>query len=420
MPELQIKRSSKKTMADIVLMPQLGISEESAVLSQWYVKKGDRVKPGQKLFSLETGKASFDFESEYEGYVLELLCSEGDELPIKTPVCVIGEQGETYTPPETAVKPDEKSANPPETVQKTEAETVKAITNESNGTAISPRAKRLAEKAGITDFSGIAPTGPEGRIIERDVNQYLDSGRAAMVKPAQEKAAAPEYMDMPISRVRRIIAERMHSSLSEMAQLTINATFDAGALLAFRKSAKSGVIPGFDGVTINDLILFAVSRTILSFPDMNAHFLGDKIRRFNSVNLGFACDTEKGLVVPVIKNAQNLTLLEISAHAKALANVCKNGTIAPEDMENGTFTVSNLGSLGVTSFTPVINPPQTGILGVNTLETKVRLENGAPVYYTAMGLSLTFDHRALDGAPAARFLKALCDNLENFLLLLAK
>ncbi len=412
-------------MADIVLMPQLGISEESAVLSQWYVKEGDEVKAGQRLFSLETGKASFDFESEYDGFVLALLCSEGDELPIKAPVCVIGAKGEKFETAslkkeaaETADKDIKETAAAPEFRAAAKAE----VMPETGERFISPRARRLAEKAGV-DIAGIAPTGPEGRIIERDVKAYLDKGfvKAEPAKTeAPAKAPAGEYTDAPVTRMRKIIAENMHASLSNMAQLTLNASFDAGALLAFRKSAKSGVIPGFEKVTLNDLVLFAVSRTILSFPDMNAHFLGDKFRRFSTVNLGFACDTEKGLMVPVIKNAEKLSLLELSGRVKALASACQSGTISPDDMANGTFTVTNLGSLGITSFTPVINPPQTGILGVNTVETKVRLENGSPVYYNAMGLSLTFDHRAVDGAPAAKFLKALCDSLENISLLLAK
>lgn len=417
-------------MADIVLMPQLGISEETAVLAEFYVKKGDRVKAGQRLFSLETGKASFDFESEFDGFVLELLCEEGDELPIKTPVMAIGAEGETYSLPKTSA-PDEKTAEKPADASVPAAAepeirgdaAVLAPSSEGR-TAISPRARRLAEKAGLTDFSDVVPTGAEGRIIERDITARLDRAPAAV--KAEEKTAAPDkisadsgYTDIPVSRMRKIIAENMHASLSNMAQLTLNASFDASGLLNFRKAAKSGVIPGFEKVTINDLVLFAVAKTLPEFGDVNAHFLGDTIRRFNTVNLGFACDTEKGLMVPVIKGAEKLSLKELSAKAKSLAAACQNGTASPAEMSGGSFTVSNLGSLGVTSFTPVINPPQTAILGVCASETKIRLENGAPEYYPAMGLSLTFDHRAMDGAPAAKFLKTLCARLEALPLLLA-
>ena len=398
-------------MADLVLMPQLGISEETAILAEFYVKKGDQVKAGQRLFSLETGKSSFDFESEYDGFVLELLCAEG----------------ETYAAPAaTAAAVEEKKE---ETVAAAApVAVVAAVAAEARADgklAISPRAKKLAEKAGLTDFSDVVATGAEGRIIERDIIARLDKG--PVISKAEEKPAAaaapvmdgPEYTDEPVSRMRKVIAENMHASLSNMAQLTLNASFDATELLNFRKAAKAGTVPGFEKVTINDLILFAVAKTLPEFPDLNAHFLGDTMRRFNTVNLGFACDTEKGLMVPVIKGAEKLKLRDLSAKAKSLAVAAQSGSLAPAEMSGGSFTVSNLGSLGITSFTPVINPPQTAILGVCASETKIRLENGGPVYYQAMGLSLTFDHRAFDGAPAAKFLKALCAKLEALPLLLA-
>ena len=413
-------------MADLVLMPQLGISEETAILAEFYVKKGDQVKSGQRLFSLETGKSSFDFESEYDGFVLELLCAEGDELPIKSPVMAIGAEGESYTAPTAAApaaeekKEDVKAAAAPVAV----VEAVAASTREDGMVAISPRAKKLVDKAGLTDFSDVVATGAEGRIIERDIIARLDRAPVIAKTEAPAVAAAPvvagpEYTDEPISRMRKVIAENMHASLSNMAQLTLNTSFDATELLNFRKAAKAGAVPGFEKVTINDLVLFAVAKTLPEFPDLNAHFLGDTMRRFNTVNLGFACDTEKGLMVPVIKNAETLKLRDLSAKAKSLAAAAQSGSLAPADMSGGSFTVSNLGSLGITSFTPVINPPQTAILGVCASETKIRLENGGPVYYQAMGLSLTFDHRAFDGAPAAKFLKALCAKLEALPLLLA-
>lgn len=417
-------------MANIVLMPQLGISEESAVLSQWRVAEGDAVKAGQILFTLETGKSSFDVESEFDGTVLKLLCDEGDELPIKAPICVIGEPGETVDVPGAAAAPAAEEAAP--VVEEKSAAPIAAPVSTvaaDDKLHISPRAKNLAEKTGA-DLSAVTATGPEGRIIERDVVRALNEGKIGKAAPAaaEEKPAAPApvaetkaaYTVEPLTRVRKVIAENMHRSLSEMAQLTLTTSFDATALLDFRKAAKSGKIAGLEGVTYNDMILFAVSRTLVDFPYFNAHLVGDEFHLYNTVNLGFACDTDKGLMVPVIKNAETLSLKALSAAAKSLAKSAQSGSISPADMQGGTFTVSNLGSLGIESFTPVINPPQTGILGVNTLETRVRLENGQPVYYSAMALSLTFDHRAVDGAPAARFLAALKTNLENFTLLLAK
>ena len=422
-------------MANIVLMPQLGISEESAVLSQWRVKEGDTVRAGQLMFTLETGKSSFDVESEYEGTVLKLLCGEGDELPIKAPICVIGTPGEAFEIPGAAAA-EAAPAEAPKAAEAVAAAPVAAAaapkTDADGRVAISPRARQLAEKTGA-DISAAVPTGAEGRIIERDIQLVLDQGKigtkapeapkaAAAEAPKAEAPAAPaaEYTVEPLSRIRRVIADNMHRSLSEMAQLTLTTSFDATALLAFRKAAKSGTLPGLEAVTYNDMVLFAVSRTLLDFPYFNATFTGDEFHLYNTVNLGFACDTEKGLMVPVIRNAEKLSLKAISDKAKSLAKAAQGGTISPSDMKDGSFTVSNLGSMGIESFTPVINPPQTGILGVNTLETRVRMKDGQPQFYTAMGLSLTFDHRAVDGAPAAKFLSALSKNLENFTLLLAK
>lgn len=417
-------------MAHIILMPQKGVSEDSAVLAEWYIKPGDKVKPGNKLFSVENGKAAYDEESEIEGTVLALLCEEGEELPVKAPVCVIGAEGEKYEVPKAAASAEEPAAADAgkAVAEVTAAAPITAIALDNNKIAASPRAKNLAKKAGA-DIVAIGGTGPDGRIIERDVNAYLNSGRPSSAVQEQQ-AAAPaavckavgeqEYTEKPISRMRKIIGENMQKSLSGMAQLTLNTSFDATQMLEFRKMAKSSTTMGLDGVTINDLVLYAVARTLPEFRDLNANFDGEKMKYFNHVQLGFACDTERGLMVPVVRNADELSLLQISKAVKKLASAAQDGSVASADLVGGSFTVSNLGAFGIESFTPVINPPQTGILGVNTIETKVKEENGALKAYKAMSLSLTFDHRAIDGAPAAKFLKALCANLENFQLLLAK
>ncbi len=426
-------------MANLVLMPQLGISEDTALISQWHVSIGDEIKTGQKLFTLETGKASYDYESELDGFVLKLLYAEGDEVSIKAPVCVIGEKNEEISldslgvSGETASEYVRNSESIKEQVkEELPSHTTAHLKSIDGFVAASPRARTLADKS-LVNINEVVPSGPEGRIIERDVNLFLDSRHHIRniksdsnevisdipKRKSIEREAADNFTDKPLSRIRKIIAHAMTESLSKSAQLTLNASFDATALLLFRKSAKSGVIHGYDKLSINDMILFAVSRIVLEHDDVNAHFTDEKIRNFKDVHLGFACDTERGLVVPVIHHAQRYNLLEMSAHAKRLASSAQAGNILPEEMQGGTFTVTNLGALGVASFTPIIYPPQTAILGVCSIETKVKIMNGTPHYYDAMGLSLTFDHRALDGAPAARFLKALCERLENFPLLLA-
>jgi pyruvate dehydrogenase E2 component (dihydrolipoamide acetyltransferase) len=228
---------------------------------------------------------------------------------------------------------------------------------------------------------------------------------------------------MNLPNIRRIIAKAMHASLSEMAQLTLNSSFDATAILAFRKTLKENAQElGLENITLNDIVLYATAKTLKNHKDANAHYLADLgvIRYFNTVNLGVAVDTDRGLIVPTIFNADNLTLNELAKQSKKIISEAQSGSITPDKLKDGTFTVTNLVSLGIESFTPVINPPQTCILGVNNITRRIKQVRGQDIFYDCMGLSLTFDHRALDGAPAARFLKELCANLENFDLLLAK
>ncbi|MBR5515133.1 MAG: 2-oxo acid dehydrogenase subunit E2, partial [Clostridia bacterium] len=200
-------------------------------------------------------------------------------------------------------------------------------------------------------------------------------------------------------------------------------SFDATQLMAFRASCKANAEKlGMNNITLNDMVLFAVAKTLKNHRDLNAHYLDaeDKMRFFTDVHLGIACDTPRGLLVPTVFNANKLSLNELSAATKSVIGDAKNGSVSPDLLKGASFTVTNLGAMGIESFTPVVNPPQTGILGVGAITRRVKNVGGNDVFYDAMGLSLTFDHRALDGAPAAKFLKELCSNLENFNLLLAK
>ena len=220
-----------------------------------------------------------------------------------------------------------------------------------------------------------------------------------------------EYKDIRLKPIRKVIAKNMHASLHEMAQLTINRTFNANRIMDARKAFKKSEDTVTQKITINDMILYAVSRVLPRHPEMNAYFLDGFIRTFQVVNVGIAVDTPRGLLVPNIFHAESKSLQQISEEAKALITGAQTGNIDMEFLANGTFTVTNLGSMGIESFTPVNNPPQVGILGVCAVVNRM---NDAGQMYPAMGLSLTFDHRAVDGAPAARFMKDLCDFLENF------
>lgn len=414
-------------MAEMVLMPQKGVSDESAVLAQWLVKEGDTVKKDQPLFTQETGKSSYECESPADGVVLKFFVQEGEEVNVGVPICAIGQPGETVEAPTAAADAAPAAAEEaPAAAAAPVAAPAAAATVSADGFKASPRAKMLAEETGV-DVKLATPTGPDGRVIERDVKTLLKNGvpeQAAAAAPVAAAAApaapAAAYEDKPLPKIRKVIAENMHKSLSEMAQLTLNRTFDATAIMEYRKLAKASKGMGVEDLTLNDFILYAVSRTLPEFPDLNAHFLGDKMRYFNGVQLGVAVDTPRGLLVPVIANADKMSLVEISKAVKEKAAQCKDGSIPASELSGGSFTVSNLGAAGIESFTPVINPPQTGILGVDTFTLRAKEVNGEIKYYKAMGLSLTFDHRALDGAPAANFLKALAEKLENFSLLLAK
>lgn len=416
-------------MATPVIMPRQGQSVESCIITKWHKQKGDKVAVGDVLFSYETDKSAFDEEAKVEGTLIDVFFKEGDDVECLLNVCVIGNEGEDTS----AFKPGLTAAAPAEEAKpeiKTEAPVVSVApvtvaSEKSDILKVSPRAKNLAAKKGL-NISLASPTGPNGRIIERDIFALEASGKASVVETPVEAApvaAAPagEYEDVKLPNIRKVISKQMTKSLTEGAQLTLNTSFDATDILAFRaKLKKNGEALGMGNITLNDIVLYAVAKTIINHKDLNANLFDDTIRYFNTVNLGVAVDTPRGLMVPVIKGAEKLSLAEISAQAKALANDAKAGSINPDLLNGGSFSVSNLGSLGVESFTPVINPPQTGILGVDNMQTKVKLVDGQPVYYQAIGLSLTFDHRAIDGAPAARFLKDICTALENFSLLLAK
>jgi len=434
-------------MANAVIMPRQGQSVESCIITTWQKKKGDRVEVGDILFSYETDKSAFDEPSQFSGTILELLAEEGDVVPCLEPVCIIGEEGEDISALLPAGKSSENAEAVVEEVKEEPVAEVVATVSESDGTRvfISPRARVLALKTGV-DMTKVIPTGPHGRIIERDINKALDSGFLAdtesvenflagkfvavteeIAEEAPVIAEAPAaiqsddlraYTEEPMSNVRKVIAKAMHASLSEMAQLTLNSSFDATNLLAYRAKLKAhGEALGLSKITINDMILFAVSRVLPNYPEINANLIDNTFRKFKHANVGMAVDTERGLLVPVILGAEQLTLAEISAQSKTLAGKAREGKCTPDEMSGGSFTVSNLGSMGVESFTPVINPPQTAILGVCCTTNRLNAEGKV---YPAMGLSLTFDHRAVDGAPAAKFLKELCTVLENFDLLLAK
>lgn len=426
-------------MATAVVMPKAGISVERCIIGKWYKKVGDSVAEGETLFNFETDKASFECTSTASGTLLEIFFGDGEEVPVLIPVCAVGNTGEDVS----ALRPNGDTPQTAATgkpvtaaVQMSPASPTAASTGSGTGN-ISPRAQGLAKQLHL-DPSDAVPTGPHGRIIARDIDalaaadkggpgiggRVFDTDTNKETAPAQVSAKPerlPVFTDEKMSNIRRAISKAMTASLQNAAQLTHHHSCDATELLDLRQQFKtSDEKLGLTGISLNDMVLFAVSRTLRNHPNLNAHLLnGDTLRLFSGVQLGVAVDTPRGLMVPTIFDADKKSLLEISREAKELAALCRTGSISPDLLQGGSFTVSNLGSLGVEMFTPIINPPQVAILGV--CGTTPRVRNGADGIdvYQSMGLSVTYDHRAVDGAPASRFAQELVYNLEHFIMLLA-
>ena len=428
-------------VAQGVLMPKAGITVEECIITEWVKKVGDQVAVGDILFTYETDKATFECESTAAGTLLEIFYNDGDEVPVLVNVCAVGNPGDSTV----GLKAGEEApvaapaeAAPAASAAPAVAAPAKAAAVAANPDAkVSPRAKMVAETLGV-DPTQAAPTGPYGRVIERDVRalaqtQALSPAAAPVAEVAPAKAEAPaaapvaaapeaDYVDEKFSAIRKATAKAMVRSLSTMAQLTHQHSFDASTILNLRKQLKAnGEAMGMPNITINDLVMFAVTRVILNHPQLNATMPEENmIRKYNNVHLGMAVDTPKGLMVPTIFNANKLSLAELSIEAKRLAKLCQEGKATPDMLSGASFTVSNVGSLGVEVFTPVVNPPQVGILGVCGTTTRIKEVNGEIKTYPGMNLCLSYDHRALDGTPASKFMKELCQALENFSLLMMK
>lgn len=450
-------------MATAVVIPKLGNTVESCIIVEWKKAEGDSIQQGETICDIETDKAIMEVESPASGVVLALFYAAGADVPVMTNIAAVGEPGEDASDLRPGGLETSSSrlqaASPP--AEAAAPEPI-PVPEPAGFVAISPRARHLAERESV-DASGLAGTGPGGRIIERDVQAAISvqprlspvakamverggfqvpaqgsgpGGRimskdlvTAPARPAEAPAPAPaltpsaqpdDVAAIPLKGVRKVIAERMLASLQTTAQLTLNASADARQLQALRARFKASPDSlGLQRVTINDLLLFAVARTLPQHRDLNALFENETVYRYGSVHLALAVDTPRGLLVPVIRNAQLLSLKQISNQAKRLAETAQSGRIHPDELTGGTFTVTNLGGLGVESFTPVLNPPQVAILGVNNINLKPVDLDGQVQFLPHIGLSLTINHQVVDGAPAARFLQALAQNLANIDLLLA-
>ena len=406
-------------MAIAVIMPKQGQSVETCIITKWFRKKGERVSTGDILFSYETDKAAFDLESPADGFLLELFYDEGAEVPVLTNVAVIGKPGEETDSfsPDISLQSESKAKEAKGAVITIDAasETINAVKYQDSRIRISPRAKRMALDKGL-NYNNLSGTGPNGRIIASDIERAL-SGSSVISGKIQTSGV--EYTEQPLSNIRKLIAKAMHASLQNSAQLTHHMSADVRRLLNARQKIKQDISSGNNqqDITLNDMVCWCVIKALEKFPEINSHFLDDRIKIFQKVHLGIAVDTQRGLMVPAIKNTNDMDLVRLSQELKLVADACKKGSISPELIQStaATFTVSNLGSYGVEMFTPVINLPQTGILGICTIINRpADMGNNLFGFVPYIGLSLTYDHRAIDGGPATLFLREIKEQIERF------
>jgi pyruvate dehydrogenase E2 component (dihydrolipoamide acetyltransferase) len=409
-------------MAIPVIMPKQGQSVETCIITSWLKKKGEKVQIGDILFSYETDKAAFDFESVAEGTILDIFFDEGSEVPVHENVAVIGtpgEETEPFRPGKSAMggvakNVSAKSADKVNASALVNAEEVRP--EDDDRIRISPRAKTFAVSKKL-NYNNLSGTGPNGRIILKDIENALKKLKITQV--AGNPSPLTGFTEQPLTNVRKLIAKAMYSSLQNSAQLTHHMSADVHHLLEARKQIKSELLKNKNAqdITLNDMICWCVIKALKKFPEANSHFMGEKIKTFFRVDLGFAVDTSRGLMVPVVRNADEMSLFKLSQELKTAAEACKKGNISPELIKSdaASFTVSNLGNYGVEMFTPVVNLPQVGILGVCTITYRpADLGNGIFGFVPFIGLSLTYDHRAIDGGPATQFLREIKNQIENF------
>lgn len=437
-------------MAYKVVMPKAGMAMETGIVGKWLKEKGDKVEKGEPLLSIETDKTTMEVESMYSGVLLEILADEGQEIPVVQTIAYIGEPGEKI-PEEEKKALSEESISVEQAESKAE-ETVDFKKQElTNGgkIAATPAARRIAKEKGI-DISSVEPSGRFGQVKSSDVlaqstaqaatplakaiakdrgvslEDLEGSGHDGKITKrdvllAQQRAEYVQVADdelVPHSSMRKVIAKRMLKSHQEIPPVTQSCMADVTELMKLRSQINEGL--GKDRrVTLNDFIILAVARALREHPYINASYTPEGMLLKKNINIGVAVAVDGGLIVPVIKNADRLLLTEINQIAKQLATKARESTLSPDEYSGGTFTVSNLGMMNVTSFTPIINQPEIAILGVCVAEQRLEMDDVGNISKKyKMPLCLTFDHRSIDGAQAALFSNTIVSFLENPLLLL--
>ena len=422
-------------MAEVVYMPKLSDTMTEGVVAAWTKKVGDTVKAGEVLAEIETDKATMEFESFFDGVLLHIGVETGKAAPVNSVLAIIGQAGEDISAvlasaaagaPGAAVSTPEASPSPAPVLEQaapvaatpapSAAPTPAPITpapivanNATERVFASPLAKKLASERGI-DIQAVAGTGENGRIVKRDVDHYVP------YTPANKPAAIPShtgqvsYTDEPISQMRKTIARRLAESKFTAPHFYLTLDIDMSNAIATRKALNN-----LDGVKVsfNDMVIKAVAMALRQHPTVNSAWMGDFIRRNEHVNIGVAVAVDEGLLVPVVRFADNKGLTQISAEVREFAQKAKDKKLQPTDWEGNTFTISNLGMFGIESFTAIVNPPDSCILAIGGIKEVPVVKNGQVVPGSVMKVTLSCDHRVVDGASGASFLQTFKTYMEQ-------
>lgn len=409
-------------MAEIVKMPKLSDTMTEGVVSKWHKKVGDKVKSGDLLAEIETDKATMDFESFQDGFLLYIGVEEGKGAPVDSVLAILGKEGEDYKAllaggtPAPAKEEAAPVSAPKETVTPapTPVAPVAAALSSDSRLKASPLAKKIASDKGI-DISQVAGSGDGGRIVKRDVEQFSPAAASAKPAPVFVPAGKESYTDTPVSQMRKVIARRLAESKFSAPHFYLTIEIDMDNAMAARAAINAA---GDVKVSFNDFVVKACSMALRKHPSINSAWLGDTIRTNHHIHIGVAISVEDGLLVPVVRFADQKGLQQISAEVKDYAARAKSKKLQPADWEGNTFTISNLGMFDIDQFTAIINPPDACILAVGSIQQKPVVKNGAVVPGNVMKVTLSCDHRVVDGVAGAEFLKTLKSNLENPVMML--
>lgn len=404
-------------MAEVVRMPKMSDTMTEGVLAKWHKKVGDKVKSGDLVAEVETDKATMDFESFQEGTVLYIGVEEGKAVPVDGIIAVFGKEGEDYKSlltetPAAAAPVKEAVVEAPSTTSSANVSAPVASTNSTSDSRVkaSPLAKKLAEEKGI-DLSQIKGSAENGRIIKKDVESFNPASSTKQKTVSIPTFIGQEkYTEVPVSQMRKVIAKRLAESKFSAPHFYLKMTVDMSAAMDAR--TKMNEVAQVK-ISFNDIVLKAVAVALKQHPAINASWLGDKIRYNEHVNIGVAVAVEDGLLVPVVRFADGKSLTHISAEVKDFAQKAKDKKLQPSDWEGSTFTISNLGMFGIDEFTAIINPPDACILAVGGIQSVPVVKNGQVVPGNVMKLTLSCDHRVVDGATGAAFLQTLKSLLEE-------